>query len=104
MPANRPIAMLRVYHAVVAALLRGRHREAATILERARPQASDPLASSFHAMAALIAAQTGRSDAAVRALDLAEASMRREIRPASGASWPKAGRTTLAVSRRSPST
>lgn len=78
--ANRPIAMLRSYHAVIAALLRGRHRQAATIVEQARPQASDPLASSFHAMTALIAAQTGQSDAAVRALDAAEAAMRRENR------------------------
>lgn len=78
--ANRPIAMLRLYHAVVATLLRGRPREAASILERARPHPSDPLASSFHAMTALIAAQTGRADAALRALDLAEASMRRENR------------------------
>jgi DNA-binding CsgD family transcriptional regulator len=64
----------------VAALLRGRPREAATILDRARPQATDPLASSFHAMTTLIAAQTGDGHAARSALDLAEAAMRREHR------------------------
>jgi DNA-binding CsgD family transcriptional regulator len=79
-PTNRPIMMLRVYHAVLAAILRGKPRQAEAILERARPQASDPLASSMHAMAALTAALTGRADAAVEALALAEASMVRENR------------------------
>jgi DNA-binding CsgD family transcriptional regulator len=80
LPANRPIAMLRAYHAIVASLLRGLPREAATILDRARPQATDPLASSFHAMTTRIAAQTGDGHAARSALDLAEAAMRREHR------------------------
>jgi DNA-binding CsgD family transcriptional regulator/tetratricopeptide (TPR) repeat protein len=80
LPSNRPIAMLRVYHAVIAAILRGKPRQADAILDRARPQASDPLASSFHAMTALAAALTGRADDAVRAMALAEASMQRESR------------------------
>ena len=68
MPANRPIAMLRAYHAVIAALLRGRPREAETIVNRVRPGASDPIASSLEAMRALAAALTGRPDEAERAL------------------------------------
>lgn len=80
MPSNRPIAMLRVYHAVIAAILRGKPRQADAILARARPQASDPLASSLHAMTALVAALTERSDDAARAIALAEASMQRESR------------------------
>ena len=80
MPANRPIAMLRAYHAGVAAMLRGKVLQAAAILERARPQRSDPLASAVHAMTALAAAQAGRADVAVRSVALAEASMERESR------------------------
>ena len=80
MPSNRPIAMLRAYHAVIAAILRGRPREAETIIDRVRPQASDPLASSLEAMRALAAALTGRSGDAERALALAEALMQRERR------------------------
>jgi DNA-binding CsgD family transcriptional regulator len=80
LPSNRPIAMLRVYHAVIAAILRGKPRQADAILDRARPQASDPLASSFHAMSALVAALTGSPEDAVRAIALAEASMQRESR------------------------
>jgi DNA-binding CsgD family transcriptional regulator len=56
-PSNRPIA-----------------------LERARPQASDPLASAILAMTALTAAQAGRADAAIRSLALAEAAMDKESR------------------------
>ena len=80
MPINRPVAMLRVFHAVIAAILRGKPRQAEAILERARPQASDPLASSFHAMTTLVTAQTGRAMDAARAIALAETSMQRESR------------------------
>jgi DNA-binding CsgD family transcriptional regulator len=80
LPSNRPIAMLRVYHAVIAAILRGKPRQADAILDRARPQASDPLASSFHAMTALVAALTERPADAAGAIALAEESMQRESR------------------------
>ena len=79
-PGNRPIVMLRTYHAVMAALLRGRPRRADAILERAQPLATDPLASSIHAMRSLAAALTSRADEAVAALTLAEGAMVRESR------------------------
>ena len=79
-PSNRPIVVLRIYNAGVAAILRGRLREATHILERARPQASDPLGSAIHAMAALTAAQAGRAKSAIRSLALAEASIDKESR------------------------
>jgi DNA-binding CsgD family transcriptional regulator len=82
LPANRPIAMLGALHAGIAAVLRGKPRKAQTILDRAGPLPSDPLASSAEALTALIAALTGRADDAVRALAGAEESMRRESRTA----------------------
>ena len=55
-------------------------REAEAIVDRVRPQASDPIASSLEAMRALAAALTGRPDDAERALAQAEALMQRERR------------------------
>jgi DNA-binding CsgD family transcriptional regulator len=82
-PTNRPIALLRAYNQGIAAILRGKLRQAADILERASPRGSDPIASSIHAMAAVAAAQTGQTDSAVRSLALAEASMEKESRTVS---------------------
>ena len=79
-PANRPIAMLRLYQAVIASMLRGRPRNASVLLERARPGAADPLASSFHAMTALTECLIGTADAAVEALERADLATRRESR------------------------
>jgi DNA-binding CsgD family transcriptional regulator len=79
-PTNRPIALLRAYHAGIAAILSGKPGQAADILVRARPQGSDPIASSIHAMSAMAMAQSGQTDAAVRSLALAEASIEKENR------------------------
>ena len=79
-PVNRPIAMLRALHASLAALLRGKPRQAGAIIEQVGPLPSDPLASSAEALLALSAAITGRADVAVHALARAEESMRREKR------------------------
>jgi DNA-binding CsgD family transcriptional regulator len=80
---NRPIAMLRAIHATIAAILRGKPRQAWSILDRVGPLPSDPLASSAEALMALTAALLGRRDEAVRSLAQAESSMQREHRTSS---------------------
>ena len=80
MPVNRPISMLRGLHAALAAILRGKPRQAEAIIDRVGPLPSDPLASGADALMAMTAALTGRPDEAAQALAAAEASMRREHR------------------------
>jgi DNA-binding CsgD family transcriptional regulator len=66
--SNRPVIVLRALHTAIAAILRGKPRQAEAILSVAAPTAADPLASSAQALAALAAAITGRGDEAAVAL------------------------------------
>jgi DNA-binding CsgD family transcriptional regulator len=78
--ANRPIAVLRALHAALAAILRGKPRQAQAIVAQLGPLPSDPLASSAEALTALASAVTGHTEEANRAFARAEEAMRRENR------------------------